>query len=580
MLEIGSVIDGKYKILNQIGKGGMSVVYLAINEAAQKTWAIKEVRKDGVQDSQVVMQGLIAETDMLKRLHHPNLPSIIDVIDRENDFLIVMDYIEGKSLAKNLSESGAQPQEYVIEWGKQLCDVLGYLHSRKPPIIYRDMKPANVMLKPDGNITLIDFGTAREFKNKGQVEDTYVLGTQGYAAPEQFGGQGETTPRTDIYGLGATLYHLVTGHNPAKPPYEMYPIRQWNQNLSEGLEQIILKCTKRNPDDRYQSCSELLYALEHYDEIDRTFKRSQRLIFSAFALTVGLSAAMFVTAGVMHNKELGYQNQNYESYYEKANEDTNKDEFVEDIQNALNIDATKYQSYRLILSKFYANNFENDDDNTEFAKYNDIKNIVEDKKSDLKTADPYNYYEFCYNFGTYIWTSFSTKNSKNGAAYAKTWLSYVEKYNKNGKNNNATYENAQLIIGICDLDINSDNNKDARSQLNSNESVDYQQIWQNIKELNKAASDKESKFSAPIAKVMCYQKMLSVILNHYEDFNMIDNDEIEKFVDSVADNIKDVDGEGLGDEVKNADSMVDLVKEKIKSVENSRKDTGGAKDDE
>ena len=380
MLEIGSVIDGKYKILNQIGKGGMSVVYLAINEAAQKTWAIKEVRKDGVQDSQVVMQGLIAETDMLKRLHHPNLPSIIDVIDRENDFLIVMDYIEGKSLAKNLSESGAQPQEYVIEWGKQLCDVLGYLHSRKPPIIYRDMNPANVMLKPYGNITLIDFGTAREFKNKGQVEDTYVLGTQGYAAPEQFGGQGETTPRTDIYGLGATLYHLVTGHNPAKPPYEMYPIRQWNQNLSEGLEQIILKCTKRNPDDRYQSCSELLYALEHYDEIDRTFKRSQRLIFSAFALTVGLSAAMFVTAGVMHNKELGYQNQNYESYYEKANEDTNKDEFVEDIQNALNIDATKYQSYRLILSKFYANNFENDDDNTEFAKYNDIKNIVEDKK--------------------------------------------------------------------------------------------------------------------------------------------------------------------------------------------------------
>ena len=155
MLEIGSLVDGKYKILNVVGKGGMSVVYLAMNERANKQWAIKEVRKDGVQDFEVVKQNLIVETDILKNLNHPNLPSIIDVIDREDSFLIVMDYIEGKALSDVLKEYGAQPQEYVIEWAKQLCDVLGYLHSRVPPIIYRDMKPSNVMLKPDGNLTLI-----------------------------------------------------------------------------------------------------------------------------------------------------------------------------------------------------------------------------------------------------------------------------------------------------------------------------------------------------------------------------------------------------------------------------------------
>lgn len=117
-----------------------------------------------MKDYEVVRQGLIAETDILKRLNHPHLPSIIDVIDREDTFLIVMDYIEGKALDYWLKKEGAQPQERVVEWAKQICDVFGYLHSRKPPIIYRDLKPANVMLKPDGQIMIIDFGTAREFK--------------------------------------------------------------------------------------------------------------------------------------------------------------------------------------------------------------------------------------------------------------------------------------------------------------------------------------------------------------------------------------------------------------------------------
>ena len=131
MLQIGSIVDGKYKILNKIGQGGMSVVYLAMNERANKQWAIKEVRKDGVQNFEVVKQGLIAETDLLKKLNHPNLPSIIDVIDGDGTFLIVMDYIEGKSLSSILKEYGAQSQEDVIDWSKQMCVVLGYHHTRQ-----------------------------------------------------------------------------------------------------------------------------------------------------------------------------------------------------------------------------------------------------------------------------------------------------------------------------------------------------------------------------------------------------------------------------------------------------------------
>lgn len=292
MLEIGSLVDGKYRILRVVGKGGMSVVYQAVNEKANKIWAIKEVRKDGVQNYEVVKQNLIVETELLKRFNHPNLPSIIDVIDGDGSFLIVMDYIEGNSLSNALETSGAQSQEDVVEWSKQLCDVLGYLHSRQPPIIYRDMKPSNVMLKPDGNVSLIDFGTAREFKSSS-VEDTTCLGTQGYAAPEQYGGHGQTDARTDIYCLGATMYHLLTGHNPSMPPYEMYPIRQWNPMLSSGLEQIILKCTQKNPNDRYQSCAELLYDLDRYQILDIETQKRQKVKWRVFLASV---IAMLVTA--------------------------------------------------------------------------------------------------------------------------------------------------------------------------------------------------------------------------------------------------------------------------------------------
>ena len=159
MAEIGSVIDGKYEILREIGKGGMSVVYLAMDTHLNKQWAVKEIRKKGNgKNDEVIVNSLLAEANLMKRLDHPALPRIVDIIDNGITIYVVMDYIEGESLDKVLKEHGAQPEELVVGWAKQLCDALTYLHSQKPPIIYRDMKPANVMLKPEGNVKIIDFG--------------------------------------------------------------------------------------------------------------------------------------------------------------------------------------------------------------------------------------------------------------------------------------------------------------------------------------------------------------------------------------------------------------------------------------
>lgn len=361
MLEIGALVDGKYKVLNQIGKGGMSVVYLAMNEKANKQWAIKEVRKDVGKDEDVIQQGLIVEMELLKELRHPYLPAIVDVIETEGTFLIVMDYIEGNPLSEALNEYGAQSQENVIEWAKQLCDVLGYLHSREPAIIYRDMKPANIMLKPDGSITLIDFGTARKYKEHN-IADTKCLGTIGYAAPEQFAGenQRQTDERTDIYCLGATLYHLVTGHNPCEPPYELYPIRYWNAGLSEGLEKIIQKCTQKNPDDRYQNCAQLLYDLEHYNEINSRYRRKQ---WGKLVLTLASAACTALSVGVSvqgHNRMEIRTTQDYEGKINEAdnlifslnNNGEYNSEISEIYEAAIKIDPYRNKAYIKMLEYY------------------------------------------------------------------------------------------------------------------------------------------------------------------------------------------------------------------------------------
>lgn len=408
----------------------MSVVYLAMNERANKQWAIKEVRKDGVKDYDVVRQGLIAETDILKRLNHPHLPSIIDVIDRDDTFLIVMDYIEGKSLDHWLKKDGAQPQEKVVEWAKQICDVLGYLHSRKPPIIYRDLKPANVMLKPDGQIMIIDFGTAREFKETS-IEDTSCLGTQGYAAPEQYGGHGQTDARTDIYTLGATMYHLLTGHNPSLPPYEMYPIRRWNPALSSGLEKIVLKCTQRNPNDRYQNCAELMYALEHYGELDSAYRRKQSIKWKSFvascALTV-VSLAGSIGFKVAESKTI---KNSYDGYISEATKVTTQEERADYYEKAIKIDPEREEGYLELLDLFVygADKNERDFNRDETAE---MTAILGYKGTGNRTNESYfernkeGYDEFAFRMGVYYFYYYEGGGSA-GKSMAQPWFEKAQK---------------------------------------------------------------------------------------------------------------------------------------------------------
>jgi len=351
MRKTGELIDGRYKILRKLGEGGMSVVYLAVNEKVNKHWAIKEVKKEGVENFETVHQRLLTEADILKRLHHPNLPDIVDIIENEETFLLVMDYIEGRQLESIVQEYGPQNEETVVNWGKQLCDVLSYLHSQNPPIIYRDMKPANVMVQKDGKVVLIDFGTAREFK-ESQAEDTLCLGTCGYAAPEQYEGQGQSGIRTDIYCLGVTLYYLLTGHNPICKPYEIYPIRYWNTNLSSGLEMIILKCTRKNPSKRYQSCEELQQELSHYYKLDIEYQKSQKIKKLMLFCFLGLTIVSGFLSLVFYREEKELVKNAYEDCLYEAQRQRGKEQYQACYQAAITLNPKDSRAYKALLETF------------------------------------------------------------------------------------------------------------------------------------------------------------------------------------------------------------------------------------
>ncbi len=583
MLQIGSLVDNKYKILSEVGRGGMSVVYLAINERANKTWAVKEVRKDGVCDFEAVKQGLVVETDMLKKLNHPFLPSIIDVIDTEDSFLIVMDYIEGKSLNSVLKKGGAQPQDLVIKWGIQLCDVLGYLHSREPSIIYRDMKPANVMLKPSGDITLIDFGTAREFKNRSMVEDTTCLGTRGYAAPEQFGGRGQTDPRTDVYCLGATLYHLVTGHSPAEPPYEIKPLSYWDPSFyGSGLEQIIAKCCQQDPSQRYQSCAELMYDLENVSTLDLAVQRKRDQKWKAFMASVILcGVGLLGVAGFSIAKNIAASN-SYGYFIDEAKAVANITQLEPLIQQAVNVDSTRYEAYDLLLSNIESDGYL--DKTTEWSAIMNClngssgTNVMDTNISHLQRADKEQYADIMFRVGKllFLMSDGSTEDLKNSVAYFNKALEDGEMAESDDP---AVQNKAKIAASMAQIGSSLEPLIN-QSLFSDNADYSYKELYEN---LNSLVSDYPIDSMGSVQYgIALYNRVAFMLVDYYASMNedgvsaqsLTDlADKLENSLKDQQEKVKDLQqAAGLNELINNALNNVTAAKQNIRAMT-----MGGAK---
>ncbi len=247
-----TLLKHRYSLLNRLGQGGMGSVYKAEDtELGNRLVAIKEMSQKGLnqQEAEEAMDAFKREALLLAGLMHPNLPRIYDHFSEQGRWYLIMDFIEGQSLEDYLTQhGGALLLEEVLDYGIQLCNVLHYLHTRQPPIIFRDLKPDNVLRTDDGHLYLIDFGIARHFK-PGQARDTIAFGSPGYAAPEQYG-KAQTTPRADIYSLGVMLHQMITGEDPTLKPFSFAPLYMKGPARLQSLlnEMLDMDASKRPTD--------------------------------------------------------------------------------------------------------------------------------------------------------------------------------------------------------------------------------------------------------------------------------------------------------------------------------------------
>lgn len=276
----------KYIFYEEIGSGGSGKVYKAYDRHLQRMVAIKRFRTEDAASDR--------ELGMLKELCHPAFPAVTDYMEEQGYKYLVMEYIEGKNLADYIREKGNVGQERAVKWALELTEALIYLHERKCPVIYRDMKPANIMIDGKEHVRMVDFGTA--FLRYQEGEETCAGGTWGYAAPEQFekGCGRMVDERSDIYGLGATLFHMLTGCDPSRPPFLMQPVRFYDRRLSAELERIVRKATEQEREKRYSNVRRMKQELENYGRADRMKRFAGHVVKTAYGTAlVGLAISFF-----------------------------------------------------------------------------------------------------------------------------------------------------------------------------------------------------------------------------------------------------------------------------------------------
>lgn len=267
LLVSNSLLHERYCIISQVGKGGFGAVYKAEDTLlGNRLVAIKEMSQSALSPQEVVTatDAFKREALLLASLSHPGLPHIYDQFFENGHWYLVMDFIEGETLDEHLCKATARRLlvEEVLDIGIKLCTVLDYLHTRQVPIIFRDLKPANIMLTPDRQVYLIDFGIARHFK-PGQTRDTIAFGSPGYAPPEQYG-KAQTTPRADIYSLGATLHQMLTNSDPSDMPFRFAPIHLSPQLAPSGLDRLIMQMLDMDESRRPASMSVVKQELQRF----------------------------------------------------------------------------------------------------------------------------------------------------------------------------------------------------------------------------------------------------------------------------------------------------------------------------
>jgi len=281
------LLKNRYEVLEVLGRGGMGRVYKVADRFQRgKILAAKELLPGNLAAGKAheALAQFQTEARILTRLTHPNLPKVYDYFSFPGRYYIIMEYVKGRTLEKILNARKGRPvdERQALSWALQICKTMHFLAVQKPPVVFRDLKPANIMIDQNSRVKLIDFGIARFFK-EAKSEDTFVYGTPGYAAPEQYG-TGQTDVRSDIFALGATLHHCLTGRNPSETPLDFPDPRRLNPKLTKGTAEIILKALHQEREKRFQSALEMKKAI-------------QRVLLDTAAMPKGVGRIILAKAG-------------------------------------------------------------------------------------------------------------------------------------------------------------------------------------------------------------------------------------------------------------------------------------------
>ena len=400
----------QYEILRELGRGGTSVVYLVTDRADGRNYAMKILREDcgnKPEEYEQKAEHLRAEAEVLKALcanglesevlkeicrdeqdtafSHSGIPAFREcVCDENGDFAgFVMEYVEGRSLQQILEDGKCYTVRETVEAGLQLCGIMEQLHGQEPPMIFRDLKPANILVRPGGEFVLVDYGAVRKLR-KSAATDTMQLGTDGYAAPEQYGGWEQSDERTDIYGIGAVLHHMITG----RPPLEtgLRPLREILGSKGESrqyaeMAKILLLCCMTAPSMRYSSCKELGKALKGVlGSCERGGTAKKRLLgiagyrsrnagnrfrervapgsseraWNRFVLLINTAAVCMVLALVLAASAAGAKTAEYCALIEKARKETDFEEKKEAYRRAAALRPEDQEAYICFLRELAA----------------------------------------------------------------------------------------------------------------------------------------------------------------------------------------------------------------------------------
>jgi len=362
MLAVNEIFNKKYRIIKSVGHGGMGTVYLSVDISDQTKWAIKE---ELITEQNKRL--LFSEAEIMARVFHPAFPRFRSKIELNGFLYIIMEYVEGVTLEDIIEEKGVIEEPKVIDWFKQACAALQYLHGLETPIVYRDFKPSNIMLDTNGRIRIIDLGIAQEYRGDGAKAETAVL-TRGYAAPEQYNKRYKLDERTDIYALAVTMHYLITGKDPNIPPYEFEPTRKLQKKTSHAIEHILKKCLQLNPDKRYANAGILLNDLNRVDELQKQFvsriKKQRVSASSVLGLIIVVSAVVYAVNLNVQTKTI----EKYYSYLEQATGANTLEEAQAAASLAMDISPENPDAY-IVYASLY---IDYDDIDDAYAYINDV----------------------------------------------------------------------------------------------------------------------------------------------------------------------------------------------------------------